>query len=101
MAETKYKLPILNDNNYKIRAQILELHLQGKGYWDVVSGATAKNEADPSWVQKNATAAAIILSTCNEMQIQHVLNIKIASEQWTIFKNIHELSNQHRLDNLQ
>ena len=62
------------------------LHLQGEGYWNVVSGATANNKADPDWIKKNGASSShhtIESSTVDNTQSIHnfLFNIEIASEQ--------------------
>lgn len=91
------KPPRLNGENYKEWATALFFYLKDRQYWSIVDSTRKKPEKgkdDEDWGAENAMAAALIFSSVDKTQQQHILNSRNAKESWDTLKAIHKTPNE-------
>lgn len=99
MADGKFSIIKLNNENYFVWKYRVEMLLIKEGLWNAV------NEPKPEpvttvWTDMNNKARAYISLLVSDNQLNHVRNAATALEAWTNLKNYHEkasLSNKVRL----
>ncbi len=90
---TKFNLHPLDNNgdNYTQWHKMITLMLKFKGLWDIIDGSTpvpasTDAQAHLDWTQRDQEAQLQIMSTLNNMPLNHVLDAKTAKEAWDLLK---------------
>lgn len=99
MADNKFSIVKLNNENYFVWKYRVEMLLVKEGLWTAVKDAKPEPVTD-AWTGKDDKARALISLLVSDNQLNHVRNATTALAAWTNLKNYHEkasLSNKVRL----
>ena len=88
------KVPKLTEENYRTWSKIMKNNLIGKKLWSIVIGRiVCPDETRPSdleaWEFNNATAMTYIMTAVDDRQLQHIIRLDTANDQWETLNRIH------------
>lgn len=92
MADTKFSITRLNNENYFVWKYKIELLLIKEGLWDKITTDKPAQNIPEDWETKDNQARAIIGLSIEDSQLHHVRKAKNAKEAWTSLKSYHERS---------
>src|SRR5687767_3671079 len=80
----------LNGPNYRQWKMQITLALQASDLWDIVDGTKpCPAGGDPAWTKLDVQARAILASTLDDAQSNHVDNCTTAKDMYDRLKDIH------------
>lgn len=93
MADTRFSITKLNNENYQVWKFKVELLLIKEDLWDQVNSDVPQNEEmRAQWVKNDNKARAIIGLLVEDSQLLHIRKATTAKEVWNALKNYHEKS---------
>lgn len=93
--KAQIQLPILDGRNYRRWSSAVRAYLQTQRLWSIVSAESKLDGASSQEDRcvKNAMVVSILIATVDDVQLQHIVDYELASDQWDALYRIHELPN--------
>lgn len=98
---TRFRIPILKDDNYFTWCHKMEFVLRSKGLWDIVNGtetAPTTTAELPSFRRRRDTALSHIIITIDDSCSAAVITLRDPKEVWNTLKEMYKAVSEARVD---